>query len=193
LKVFSFRPLDILNLRPIKTLTQGSEVLSMFRDRRTEREVVRTIRALGKGLLRTATLFMLLEGPKHGYEVLKELTKKTAGLWRPSPGSLYPILRNLEEQRYVVVEEVRRGAKVRRTYSLTLRGKAFIALFTRRLLEGYINGAELDALDEYLVAHLEALKEVDPDIASMVVEYLRRKIEKLQHLLKSAEEGSSAI
>jgi len=161
----------------------------MLRDKRIEKEVVRTVRALGKGLLRTSTLFMLLEGPRHGYEILKELTKKMAGFWKPSPGSLYPILRSLEEQRYIIVEEVRHGAKVRRTYSLTLRGKMLIALFARRVLEGYINGAELDALDTYLVTHLEALREVDPDIARMTAEYLRQKIEKLQRLLKSLEES----
>jgi len=165
----------------------------MLRDRRIEKEVVRTVRALGRGLLRTATLFTLLEGPKHGYEILKELTKKMAGFWKPSPGSLYPILRGLEEQRFVVVDEVRHGAKVRRTYSLTLRGKMFIASFARRVLEGYINGAELDALDTYLATHLESLREVDPDIASMAVEYLRQKIEKLQRLLKSVEESLTMI
>jgi len=165
----------------------------MLRDKRIEKEVIRTVRALGKGLLRTSTLFMLLEGPRHGYEILKELTKKMAGFWKPSPGSLYPILRSLEEQRYVIVDEVRHGAKVRRTYSLTLRGKMLIALFTRRVLEGYINGAELDALDTYLVTHLEALKEVDPDIARMTAEYLRQKIEKLQRLLKSLEESMAMI
>jgi len=38
---------------------------------------------LGKGLLRTSTLFMLLEGPKHEHEILEKLTKKASGLWKP--------------------------------------------------------------------------------------------------------------
>jgi DNA-binding PadR family transcriptional regulator len=165
----------------------------MLRDKRMERDVMRTVRALSKGLMRMTMLFTLLEGPRHGYEILKELTKRTAGLWKPSPGSLYPILKSLAERRYVISEEVRHGAKVRRTYLLTIRGRAFITLLVRKLLESSAKGVELDAFDTYLVTHLEVLREMDPEIANMAVEYLRRKAEKLQLLLKSIEEASTSV
>jgi DNA-binding PadR family transcriptional regulator len=165
----------------------------MLRDKRMEKDVVRMLRALTKGIMRLTTLFTLLEGPRYGYEILKELTKRTAGLWRPSPGSLYPILKSLAERRYVISEEVRHGAKVRRTYSLTIRGRAFITLLVRKLLEGAAKGVELDAFDTYLATHLEALKEMDPEIANMAVEYLRRKAERLQLLLRSIEEASMGV
>ena len=38
----------------------------------------------------------------HGYEMLQELAERTQGLWRPSPGSLYPALQLLEDQELVV-------------------------------------------------------------------------------------------
>src|SRR6266545_4956349 len=35
---------------------------------------------------------LLAERPMHGYEMIQELTDRTGGVWRPSPGSVYPAL-----------------------------------------------------------------------------------------------------
>jgi DNA-binding PadR family transcriptional regulator len=56
----------------------------------------------------------------HGYEVIQELEKRTDGLWRPSPGSVYPTLQLLEDQGHVAAEED--GGK--RRFSLTETGRA---------------------------------------------------------------------
>jgi len=37
----------------------------------------------------------------HGYEIIAELGERTDGLWRPSPGSIYPTLALLEDEGYV--------------------------------------------------------------------------------------------
>jgi predicted O-methyltransferase YrrM/DNA-binding PadR family transcriptional regulator len=56
----------------------------------------------------------------HGYEMLNELESRTGGLWRPSPGSLYPALQLLEDQG--LVRSVDDGG--RRSYQLTEAGQA---------------------------------------------------------------------
>jgi hypothetical protein len=51
-----------------------------------------------RGDVRTAVLAVLLEGPGHGYDVIQRLEDKTEGGWRPSPGSVYPMLQLLADE-----------------------------------------------------------------------------------------------
>lgn len=55
----------------------------------------------------------------HGYEMISEWGRRTAGNWRPSPGSVYPILQPLEDEGLVTAESD--GGK--RSYSLTATGR----------------------------------------------------------------------
>jgi DNA-binding PadR family transcriptional regulator len=59
----------------------------------------------------------------HGYEMMQELAERTQGLWRPSPGSLYPALQLLEDQGLVRSE----SADGRRQFTLTDEGRAELA------------------------------------------------------------------
>ena len=43
-------------------------------------------------------LRLLQEKPMHGYEIISTLEERSHGLWRPSPGSVYPTLQMLEEE-----------------------------------------------------------------------------------------------
>jgi hypothetical protein len=56
----------------------------------------------------------------HGYQVMQELETRSGGRWRPSAGSVYPTLQQLEDERFVGVEEI----EGRRTYRLTDTGRA---------------------------------------------------------------------
>jgi DNA-binding PadR family transcriptional regulator len=66
---------------------------------------------------------LLAEGPLNGYQIMQEIEKRSDGVWRPSPGSVYPALAQLEEEGLVRTEEV----DDRRTYVLTDAGKAYLA------------------------------------------------------------------
>jgi DNA-binding PadR family transcriptional regulator len=55
----------------------------------------------------------------HGYDIISEMARRTAGNWRPSPGSVYPILQSLEDEGLVTAESD--GGK--RSYSLTQAGR----------------------------------------------------------------------
>ena len=51
-----------------------------------------------RGAVRGAILRLLAERPMHGYELITELEERTGGRWRPSPGSVYPALAQLEDE-----------------------------------------------------------------------------------------------
>ena len=55
----------------------------------------------------------------HGYQVMQELGERSGGRWRPSAGSVYPTLQQLEDEGLVTVED-RDG---RRTFALTDAGR----------------------------------------------------------------------
>jgi len=73
-----------------------------------------------RGDIRTALLGVLSEGPGHGYEIINRLEEKSGGMWRPSPGSVYPTLQLFEDEGLVRSEE-RDGKRV---YELTDAGRS---------------------------------------------------------------------
>lgn len=74
----------------------------------------------GRGSIRLAILALLAEEPMHGYQVIQELTARSGGTWRPSPGSVYPTLQQLEDEGLVRAED----ADGRRVFHLTEAGQA---------------------------------------------------------------------
>ncbi|HYU57803.1 MAG TPA: PadR family transcriptional regulator [Actinomycetota bacterium] len=77
----------------------------------------------GRGDVRAAILALLAERPMHGYQVIQELTERTRGVWRPSPGSVYPTLQMLEDEGLVTSSE----ADGRRVFELTDAGRQEVA------------------------------------------------------------------
>src|SRR3954451_5849566 len=67
-----------------------------------------------------AVVALLLERPMHGYEMIQELESRTGGIWRPSPGSIYPTLQLLEDEGLIVAE----SSGGRKAYTLTDAGRA---------------------------------------------------------------------
>jgi len=72
-----------------------------------------------RGDIRTALLGALTDGPAHGYEIIGRLEDKSGGMWRPSPGSVYPTLQLFEDEGLVRSEQ-RDGKRV---YELTDAGQ----------------------------------------------------------------------
>lgn len=72
-----------------------------------------------RGDIRGLLLAGLLDGPAHGYELMSRLEERSGGGWRPSPGSVYPMLQQLEDEGLVRGAE-RDGRKV---YELTDEGR----------------------------------------------------------------------
>ncbi len=71
-----------------------------------------------RGIVRSAILAVLRDAPMHGYQVIGELETRTGGRWRPSAGSVYPTLQQLEDEGLLAGEE----SEGRRPYQLTVMG-----------------------------------------------------------------------
>ncbi len=76
-------------------------------------------RRMPRGAIRTAILVALRDEPGNGYEVMRRLEESSGGLWRPSPGSVYPHLQMLEDEGLVQSSEVDGS----RTFTLTEAGR----------------------------------------------------------------------
>jgi DNA-binding PadR family transcriptional regulator len=72
--------------------------------------------------VRTAVLALLAEGPRHGYQMIQEIAERSGGAWKPSPGSIYPVLSALQDEGLVDDEKV----EGRRVFSLTDAGRAVV-------------------------------------------------------------------
>ena len=82
-----------------------------------------------RGDVRAAILLLLDEQPRHGYELIQEISERSSGAWSPSPGSVYPTLQALEDEGLVTIERL----DGRRTASLTPEGTAYVADNRERL------------------------------------------------------------
>ena len=76
-----------------------------------------------RGDIRTATLLLLAEEPRNGYQIMQEVEERSGGLWSPSPGSVYPALQQLEDEGLIRAEEV----DGRRAFTLTDAGREEVA------------------------------------------------------------------
>jgi DNA-binding PadR family transcriptional regulator len=79
-------------------------------------------RRTARGDIRAAVLALVAEQPRHGYEIIQEIAERTGGAWRPSPGSVYPTLSQLEDEGLVRVEQ----ADGRRIVHLTEDGTRYV-------------------------------------------------------------------
>jgi DNA-binding PadR family transcriptional regulator len=73
-----------------------------------------------KGDVRGLLLAALLPEAAHGYELMRRLEDQAGGRWRPSPGSVYPLLQLLEDEGLVRGHD----EEGRRVYELTAEGRA---------------------------------------------------------------------
>jgi DNA-binding PadR family transcriptional regulator len=86
-----------------------------------------------RGLLRFLVLKFLVERPMSGTEIVGKIERETGGKWKPSPGSIYPLLSGLQVKGFT-----RKSSTVesgRKLYSLTDSGKKF---FQEQLMLGQI-------------------------------------------------------
>ncbi len=51
-----------------------------------------------RGGLRMWVLNLLMRGPKNGAEIMDAIEEMSQGWWRPSPGSIYPLLESLVQE-----------------------------------------------------------------------------------------------
>jgi DNA-binding PadR family transcriptional regulator len=75
-----------------------------------------------RGDIRTAALLLLAEEPRNGYQIMQEVQERSGDVWRPSPGSVYPALQQLEDEGLIRLEE----HDGRKLYALTDDGRKVV-------------------------------------------------------------------
>lgn len=93
-------------------------------------------RRAGRGNIRAAVLALLAEEPQHGYAIIGQLAERSGGLWRPSPGSIYPVLGQLQEEGLVTSDR----SEGRKVFALTDEGRAFVGEHADELQEPWAAG-----------------------------------------------------
>lgn len=85
---------------------------------------IRHTAAIPKGFLRYFVLKLLSQKPMSGAEIIEEVGKRTCGEWKPSPGSIYPLLAWLQD--HGVIQEVPTEEAGVKRYKLTEKGQKIL-------------------------------------------------------------------
>jgi DNA-binding PadR family transcriptional regulator len=99
-----------------------------------------------RGDVRAAILDLLAEGqPWNGYQIIQEIGARTQGVWRPSAGSVYPALQQLEDEGLITAAA---GEDRRRNYTLTSEGRAYVEAHAEELRASWdaVTGSVDDAV-----------------------------------------------
>ncbi|HZU80683.1 MAG TPA: PadR family transcriptional regulator [Acidimicrobiales bacterium] len=150
-----------------------------------------------RGDIRWALLGALTDGPGHGYELITRLEEHHGGIWRPSPGSVYPTLQMLEDEGLVRSEE-RDGKRV---YELTDAGRSALeertahqeagpgeAGFRPSRGRGRRFGEKIGpAIGPLVMAVRQVAMSGDEDQLDRAAEILRRATKEIYQLLASTE------
>ena len=95
-----------------------------------------------RGDVRAALLLLIETGAQNGYQLIQEIERRTEGVWKPSPGSVYPALQQLEDEGLVHAVEF----EGKRTYELTPEGREYVDSNREELGDPF--GAATGGMDE---------------------------------------------
>jgi DNA-binding PadR family transcriptional regulator len=95
-------------------------------------------RRMRRGDVRAALLVLLDEQPLNGYGLMQEIERRSGGAWRPSPGSVYPALAQLEDEGLVRADE----EQGRKLYRLTDEGAKHVTEHREELGEPWATLAQ---------------------------------------------------
>jgi DNA-binding PadR family transcriptional regulator len=128
-----------------------------------------------RGWLRPMILFLLSKKPMNGVELMNEIQISTMGNWRPSPGSLYPILYELTDEGLIVKGDDGK-------YKLTDEGKEFVKATWMAFYVSPDPSFMIENINSYLDI-LENLIKENKDMLSIYKESLKKLKERIDHIL----------
>lgn len=90
--------------------------------KKVEKEKEAVGQVFTKGLLPIYVLYILSIGPSNGNDISHKISERTRGLWTPSTGGIYPLLKKLEKQGYIIGEWDNPKKKFQKIYTITDAG-----------------------------------------------------------------------
>jgi DNA-binding PadR family transcriptional regulator len=79
-----------------------------------------------RGNVRSAILTLLAGQPMNGYQIMQAIEQRSNGAWKPSSGSIYPTLQQLEDEGLVETEEAKPGQQGSKAFKLSAKGKRYV-------------------------------------------------------------------
>lgn len=139
------------------------------------------------GLLPIFILKLISErGEMYGYEIINEIQKKT-GCWKPSPGTIYPLLERMEKKG--LIKKCGNGKK-KIKYKITKKGKAKI-LKINRLRRMWVSNLWKfkDVFGQIFKTENASMKTnmLLFEISSMIKEIDKKKMVKAEAILESTK------
>ena len=144
-----------------------------------------------KGYLKMAVLLVLMRGPLHGYEIMKEIKQWTLGIITPTAGGIYPALKELENRHLIRGEWLPEERK--KIYHITSEG---IEVFKEAVEKHFELTSSIRRWFFQELARLEIIDEVDlPQVMESTLKILllkedaslKEKIEALRRLRQSLQ------
>jgi DNA-binding PadR family transcriptional regulator len=96
--------------------------------------------------------------PVNGYQVIQQITERSNGGWRPSPGSVYPTISQLEDEGLVETDDTRG----RRSLRLTTAGATYVAEHADELAAVWV------PFQEERTAEGDAFADIKPEIGQVM-------------------------
>ncbi len=167
----------------------------------------RRLHAVPRGLLRLIIARLLESSEMSGMDIIRVLEERSNGTWTPSPGSIYPLLAQMEENGYIQTVRVDGRSK---TYRLAPEGESLLKRIRDHksmLLEKMKLGplfwlGILDPMDQamaytdLITIAFERLHLIEPSLKvsqkKRVVKRLRRIQTELQEIISKLEQRSSS-
>lgn len=133
--------------------------------------------------LKFMVLTLLAVKPSHGYELSKTIEDITLGTLKASPGSLYPLLRELSREGLVEEESIIESGRLRKVYRLTEKGWKALASAIEEARVITANIMQLLDVAAQKVKRKTRRECVPPEILEHL-ERLRRTVESIMETLR---------
>lgn len=91
--------------------------------KKMKKESEATTQVFTKGLLPIYVLYILSLSPSNGNDISKRINQRTLGLWTPSTGGIYPVLKRFEKDELIIGEWDDPKRKFQKVYTITNKGK----------------------------------------------------------------------
>lgn len=119
--------MDKINIAEIDTKAEEKRLYEEYKQKlkalkKVEKENEAVGQVFAKGLLPIYVMFILSLGPTNGNDISRQIGERTGGLWIPSTGGIYPILKKMEKEDFVKGEWDNPDKKIQKVYTLTENG-----------------------------------------------------------------------
>ena len=144
------------------------------------------------GILSIYILHSVKKEPKTGYELIAEIKEKTEGIWTPSKGTIYPLLKHLKEEKFISIKQI--GERSKQIFMITDEGKKTLSnakKHGRQMEENFLKFRKL--ISEIGEFKNEAIVELLYNIRMISISKSKIKEDEVRNILDNCVNGLKKI